>query len=329
MIKLSIIIPSFLGHTNEILRFLNSNKKYNKDNHYTDIYIIVSSFEVEYFTKITKKFNNVFILNFKLLMKQYFNLDMDENNFLKSQGKVSFQSYKKLCGMLESKQYIKIFLTDSETYFIRECNLLQELMNTKTILYSYKINNICQATALNIAKNILNINYKLPWIGLVFSYQWIFNYNDILDFFNNYKENLIENTILKNNKCFFIEITLYSYLFIKKKNYNFINLTDKLNYTDCEHFYFNLKYNKTDKKVINYIMYNSNIFCYSIQQDNVNLKNNMKLIDNYKNIKILTSTPHNFNKILYYDIFIQLIIIICGIILTKYKIILTKYKIIT
>lgn len=327
MIKICIVIPSFTSHFNELMRFLNTNKKYNNDNHNTDIYIIVSSFEVEYFTEMTKIFDNVYILNFKNLMKKHFNLEMNESNFLKSQGKVSFQSYKKLCGMLECKQYIKIFLTDSETYFIRECNLLSELINTKTLLYSYKIHNATQQIALNIAKNILNINYTLPWIGLVFSYQWIFNYYDILEFYNNYKLKIISNTILKNNKCFFIETTLYCYLFIKNKNYNFIDLTNKLAYTDCEHFYYNLKYDKYNKKVIDDIILSANIFCYSIQQLDINLQNNMKLISNYKNIKILTSTPHNFNKILYNNIFIDMLLIICGIVLTKYRIVYYHTKI--
>jgi len=290
--SISIIIPCFMGHLKYIQRFLESNNKYNNDKNITNIYIIVSSYEVIEFENKLLKYGNIYILNFKELILKYFNTTIDENKFLELKGKETFQSLKKMCGMLECTDN-NIFLTDSETYFIRNCNLLNEVANSNTVLYSYICSNETQYSVLNTTKNLLNINGDIPWVGLTFSYQWIFFKKYIIDFYKIFKNRIIETIINNSVPFFFIEIALYSYFYINKLNYNFIDVTKLLAYTDAEHFWGHTTYDNNDKNTINKIISIHNLFCYSVQ-NTCNDSNNNNIIKDYRNIKILTSTPSNF-----------------------------------
>jgi hypothetical protein len=189
-----------------------------------------------------------------------------------------------------------IFLTDSETYFIRECNLIKECNTTKSILYSYKLGNDVQHLALNVAKKILNNYDHLPWIGLVFSYQWIFNKKDVVLFFNKYYKDIISNVLILNYNIFFIEIILYLYLYTSQNtNYKFIDVTEILkDYPDCEHFWLFANDIDHDSRTISALSSQHNIFCYSVQNIN-NIDYNYQLIKNNLTFRILTSTPYYFD----------------------------------
>jgi len=289
---LSIIVPSFKGHINEFERLLVGNAKYNLDNVITTIYVIISQDEIDMFQSITVNYKNVKILIFKDLMKKYFDLDIDENNFLNIVGSNVFQGFKKIVGMLES-EHNSIFLTDSETQFIRNIHFYQEYKNTKTVLYSYKFSNFIQERVVSINNKILEKNTKAPFIGFSFSYQWCYRKEDVSAFFEIYKNNIIDIFINKNEPYFFPEELLYKYCFYNNIYYIFKDVTELLSYTDAEHFWFKATNNQKDKETIDMLKSLHNLFCYSVQNTwNDNINND--IIQQYTNFKILTSTPTKF-----------------------------------
>lgn len=297
---LSIVIPSYLGHIRHIERFLISNAKHNKDIDNTNIYIIISYEEKEIFTSVTSKFKNVHILIFKDLMLKYFDINIEnETTFLLEIGSFSFQSLKKLVGMLDCKDET-IFIVDSETYFIRDCEVISECNKTETVLYSKILNNDFQEKACDITKKILELDYDPPLTGYVFSYQWIFKKIDVQNFFNKYKNNIINNTIKTTFTLFFIELVILYYCLKNSFSYKFIDATDILSYTNTEHFWMNAKNNEKDKEAINKLLSVHNLFCYSIQNnwnDPLLNENNTNILNDFKNFKILTNTPQQITII--------------------------------
>jgi len=289
---LSIVVPSYKGHINEFKRFLESNKKYNLDFNFTIIYVVISYDEIGLFQPITSMFENVKILILKDLMLKYLEININESDFLNINGLYLFQSIKKLVGMLESEHEL-IFLTDSETQFIRNVNIIHEHEKTNTVLYSYKFDNCIQEHVSKLNNEILDIKHNTPFFGFTFSYQWCFKKEHIYEFFNKCKSKIIE-TIFKKPPFFFVEELIYKFCFYNNIYYKFENVTDLLSHTSqCEHFWLQATNSEKDRHIINTLLSFHNLFCYSVQ-NTWNDENNEKIIKDYKNFKILTSTPSTF-----------------------------------
>jgi len=290
----NIVIPSFKGHFSEVERFLESHSKYNKDLAITTIHLVVGDSEVDLFAACIDKYPHTFICihSFTVLMKKYFH-EIEEGAFLKAYGKETFQSFKKLCGMLETQKGCRIFLTDSETYFIRDCHLSKEVYSTDNIFYAHKTANPTQAAALSIASNIVNAKEPIPWIGLVFHYQWIFERDMIDDLYSQCKKDIITQT----SSYFFVEILLYSWIWTNKDDYprvKFVDMTHLFVDRCPEHFW--AKYDDKsirDEAILHAVLSSNNVFCYSVQNEG-RYSENYKLISTTPSIKILTSTPESF-----------------------------------
>jgi hypothetical protein len=284
-----IVIPSYTGHFSEIERFCLSHSTYNLDCDVTTVHLVVGDSEVDLFRTLIPQYpkNSINVYSFKALMSKYF-CNIDEQQFLKAHGKETFQSFKKMCGMLECDQGL-IFLTDSETYFIRKCHLSKEMHATKSIFYSDKPANNVQRMALSIASTIIDAANP-PWIGLVFNYQWIFNKAVVHSLYCAYKDHILSNI----KQYFFIEILIYVYMWKHMRSEtDFVNLTSSFINRCPEHFWSTYD-PKKDADVLDTIMSKKNVFCYSVQNTG-RFKENQQLIHETSNIKILTSTPELFD----------------------------------
>jgi len=288
--RLSIVIPTYSGHLKEIERFLQSNTQFNRNAENTDISLVISSYEIEIFQKFTNV-SNVRILIFKDLFDKYFNMDLDENEFLKKAGHVTFQSIKKLVGLLESRNDL-IFLTDSETYFIRPCFIIEDCLKTSSVFYSKKLENETQHKAVSLANKVLQpTKFNGLWIGLIFSYQWIFSKSDINLFFDNYGSRILKNIIVDLETFFFIELTIYQFLYSLKTTM-FIDVTDLCH----EHFWAVVSNNIQNRKKIVHLSSLNHLFCYSVQ-NNGNIENNEVMLKTFRQFKLLTSTPRTFKNL--------------------------------
>jgi len=222
-------------------------------------------------------------------MIKYFEMDIDENIFLKKYGSNIFQSLKKLLGMLECEDD-NIFLTDSETQFIRNIHIEKEFENTKTVLYSYKYENNTQIAVSHVNNKILGTDKKTPLIGFTFSYQWLYKKNIISTVFESCKTNIIKYVLEDDSYYFFIEDLIYKYCFCNNVYYIFKDVTKLLSYTNAEHFWINATNNTNDKNIIKILNSFHNLFCYSIQNTG-NDEINKNIILEFTNFKIVTSTP--------------------------------------
>jgi len=294
---ITVVVPSYKSHYREFSRLLQTNEKFNTDKDQTIILVVISEDEFEMFNSLKNVYNNLKICIFKDLMKKYLNIHFDDENvFLKKKGPNVFQSLKKLLGMLESETD-DIFLTDSETHFIRAISLITEITKfKKTVLYTFKHENNVQTIVVEITRKILecDVNISLPYVGMVFSYQWCFRKEDVFSFFNRYRQRLVDIVILTQLPYFFIEHTFYSFLFLNQQSnnhYSFLNVTEVNNMR--EHFWADNLNAEKDHDVMRYLLPIHHMFCYSIQ-NTFNDSRNAQFIQKYDNFKILTSTPTFF-----------------------------------
>jgi hypothetical protein len=236
MNSVTAVIASYIGHLPELQRFLEHNIKFNTNFKNTYIILVISSGDVNAFKNLVEEKFDIIkdlitIYDFDELFVKHFNFGISTHDLMNIYDKYTFQSIKKLCGMLEAKTEMLI-LFDSETYFIRECPLVDyvnRFMEKKEMFYTTKLSNTIQEDVINNVKNILSDS--LPdnfWPGIVISPQCIYLKSIILDFYNYI---LPIKDMLKRNYIF-IEILLNSYIFKcnERFQYTFVDLTNMLQY---------------------------------------------------------------------------------------------------
>ena len=299
------VIASYIGHLPELQRFLEHNIRFNTNYKNTYIILVISSSDIDAFKNLVKEKFEVLkelitIYDFDALFAKHFNFDISTHDLMNTYDKYTFQSIKKLCGMLEVKTET-LMLFDSESYFIRECPLVDyvnKFMEKKEMFYTTKLSNTIQEDVINNVKHILN--ESLPdnfWPGIVISHQCIYPKSIIIDFYNY----ILPIKDMLKRKYIFIEILLNSYIYKynERFQYTFVDLTNTLQYFDNhEHICLCIDLNNQNQLVSLYTIYSTHfLFCYCIPLlvDEHKTNINSDLIRRIESIKILNGTPFTYS----------------------------------
>jgi hypothetical protein len=298
------VIASYIGHLPELQRFLEHNIRFNTNFKNTYIILVISSSDVDAFKNLVKEKFEVLkelitIYDFDTLFAKHFNFDISTHDLMNMYDKYTFQSIKKLCGMLEVKTET-LMLFDSESYFVRECPLVEYInrfTEKKEIFYTTKLSNTIQEDVVNNVRHILGDS--LPenfWPGIVISHQCIYLQSIILDFYNY----ILSIKDMLKHKYIFIEILLNSYIYTHNERfqYTFVDLTNILEYFENhEHICLCIDINDQNQLVSLYNIYSTYLlFCYcvplAVDENKTNI--NTHIIRCIDSIKILNGTPFTY-----------------------------------
>ena len=304
MNSVTAVIASYIGHLPELQRFLEHNIKFNTNFKNTYIILVISSGDVNAFKNLVEEKFDIIkdlitIYDFDELFVKHFNFGISTHDLMNIYDKYTFQSIKKLCGMLEVKTEM-LMLFDSETYFIRECPLVDyvnRFMEKKEMFYTTKLSNTIQEDVVNNVKTILGDSLlENFWPGIVISHQCIYLKSIILDFYNY----ILPIKDMLKHKYIFIEILLNSYIFKcnERFQYTFVDLTNILQYFENhEHIWHCIDINDQNQLVSLYNIYSTYLlFCYCVpcpvEENKTNI--NTHIIRCIDSIKILNGTPFTY-----------------------------------
>lgn len=229
----NIVVPTYKGHFTCMEKFLETFQMNCIDYDNVIINLIISDNENDMFTELVKKYDKLHIkihLMHELLIK-YDTSDItsaieNDTMLLEKVGKFTFQSMKKLFGILESNcEYACLF--DSECLFIRKFRIDEYIDGNKDKIYycSKMIKNNAKKDRAsdmqcytNAILDIIDHNWYLEL------YLWILNKNILRDIYK-YLLNKYQSFLCITNELF-IEYAYYEYY---KKHQ--IELNNKYNLT--------------------------------------------------------------------------------------------------
>jgi hypothetical protein len=300
-----IVISTYAGHKEQVRRFLASNEKFNKDFRDCPITLILSESDMPAFSELVDGFPaskpQIRLLCIDELMMRYFSWN-PSTNILESFGRATFQSLKKLIGMLHARASVSLLL-DSESYFVRPCGLkvlVAEFMAHPFVFMSREFDNDAQRRAISLANSILGAEGSAEGqavseelLGIIIAYQWIFPTTAVQDFFGKYRTKLVE--LMSKKRELFIEVVLYAYMRgegAAAHNFTFVDMTETLQpIGKYEHVWMRFDASSiTQVHALQSIYEAFPLFCYSIQSTG-NVENNARVVLWEQSIKLLTSTP--------------------------------------
>lgn len=261
-LKRAVITPTFAGHFEYAINLLKSFDKFVKDKGEIDyVFILSSQQEQNDFVHILdEKYTKApwfKVANIESILSEY-GISESTEHMIKNVGRFSYQTIKKLYGMLYF-DYDQYFVLDSESLFLKSIKM-SELFNRffkdKFIFYcptnAHKQPEYTQwldyKTSIHCAE-LLNFHFDNNWYFETF--YWFYDINIIKDLFKHFNNNLFKaisdfsgSQTEEFEKAIF-EIILYNQ-FIKNNNnrykYNFIDVNAEL-----IRVLGNAKYNKMRK----------------------------------------------------------------------------------
>jgi hypothetical protein len=131
--KYCILTPTFSGHFQFLPKYL--------DKHEGEICFIINASENVGLQKIISKFKdlNIRVIFFENLLRE-FGIPWDPGHLLHHYGKFTFQSLKKILGMLHLKEYRYFGVFDSETMWMRPVSMatmIEDFFKDPYIFYSH------------------------------------------------------------------------------------------------------------------------------------------------------------------------------------------------
>lgn len=246
MSQYAIITPTYIKHFKYIKKYLESFIKHVVDRDSIKLYFIISEAEKNKFDKIIKPYQtlcNITVLHVEDILSAY-NIEKSSEMLLKEYGRFTFQTLKKLYGILYIEEE-KSLILDSESMWINETNmtdLFNDFFESPTIYASRVESEFRTGKVYNQILNNINylLGYTCPYWFLE-NYRWFYEKTILKDIISQHgspiemadklkAEN--DNLLLPNDVRFGIfEILLYqNYIYknISKYNYNFVDLQKEM-----------------------------------------------------------------------------------------------------
>ena len=175
--KYLIVIPTFKGHLDQVVLFLDSFIKFCEDANEIGIRLVISKNERPLFEVLEKRWRgqlDIDIVDLQDIILHEENIQLDEDELLKEVGKFNFQAIKKLYGV-KYFQYEMALVIDSEALIVRPCRfykVFEDFSKDKFVIYSRHTGNEFQRKITLNCTRILGRDFIDMWM---FEYQyWIF-----------------------------------------------------------------------------------------------------------------------------------------------------------
>lgn len=211
---MDIVVPTHRGHYECMEKFLDTFFLNCIDHTEVRINIIISREDLELFTTLKLKYTtheNINIHILSELVKKYDDIDMTESELLATVGKFTYQSLKKLYGVLEtSNQYVCVF--DSECLFIRKFKMRDYIEENKNkYFYCSKMttNGLHRTRANEMQDSTNDILGTKDMNWYLELYMWILRRDVLLDIMIFLKNKYGKLTLI--NQELFIEYIYYLY----------------------------------------------------------------------------------------------------------------------
>ena len=230
-----ILTPTYKGHFKYIKNYLKSFNKYVLDKDKIPLFFIISKNENKEFLKIIKPYSN---LNLKVIFFEdilhSFGISDSSEFLLEKYGRFSFQSLKKLYGMLYLSDFKYFCVLDSESMWIKPTNMgslidifFKEPFITYSCMSEREIYNYWQHQFMNNINLVLQDNNDNYWFIEQFYRYWdvdiirdiVREHGSIYDMVVNIYKNEVQN---KQPCCGLFESVLYDqYVFRNLPKYNY------------------------------------------------------------------------------------------------------------
>ncbi len=235
--KFAIIIPTYLGHKEQVELFLKSYQKLCSDPQAHKIFLIVSSSETQIFKSLLEDLDKdiqIEVVSLKKIIKQLEMKTVNEEELLKQVGKFNFQAIKKMYGAQYTGADTNLIL-DSEALLIRQTNFSQIFTNflkKPFVFYSPYFANQMQQDVTYLACHILGKPALNKWF--LETQYWFFQKHVLLSL-QKYVKKQTGSSIFENFKThqpIFPEIFYFVYLYyFHKKEATFVNAENLLQNT--------------------------------------------------------------------------------------------------
>ena len=222
--KNCILIPTYEGHKYFLNYFLYSISVNTPKN--ISIYLIVSKDDYNIFVVMARNYVdlNINVLILSDIMREIYKIYIDENFMLERLGKVTYQSMKKIYGVIHlmNNNYDNVIVFDSECMIIKYIDIndyIDEYIKKKKnpyVIYSTceSSNSHIHGIVLNNANSLIGTKNKNIW--LLEYYLWIYEKNIIYDFYK-----YIKNRYIFCENLYEI-FSMYSDIFIENVYFAFI-----------------------------------------------------------------------------------------------------------
>jgi FkbM family methyltransferase len=230
--KYSIVIPTHVGHLEQVELFLKTYNKYSFDKEVIEINLIISENEKNIFTPLKNKISNnvkLEIISLKEVIYKVEKIIIDDTKLLKEIGKFNFQALKKIYGAIFADADT-ILILDSEALIIRDI-CFSEIFDNYTskpfVFYSPYFGMKFQEDVTYLISDILNVKKENKWF--LETQYWFFQ-GDILKSLKEHVNRITGESIFTlfcKNKPIFPEIFYYLFAFNFHNNrFKFINTED-------------------------------------------------------------------------------------------------------
>ena len=275
--KYSIVIPTHIGHLEQVELFLKTYNKYSLDKKIIKIYLIITESEKKLFSSLKNIISSdikLEIISLKEVMYKVENIIIDDSKLLRELGKFNFQALKKIYGAIFADSETNLIL-DSEALIIRDIcfsEIFDNYNSNPFVFYSPYFGMKFQEDVTYLTSDILNVKKQNKWF--LETQYWFFQ-RDILKSLKQYVINITGDSIFTlfcKNKPIFPEIFYYVFAFnFHKESFKFINTEDLVK--DSLPFEEYLRYKSTlGENTFEY-------FSWGLNNSNYNFFS--KILDNY------------------------------------------------
>lgn len=234
--KVTIVTPTYERHYARFCDFIQSINKYCTDKNKLEIIAVIEEKNRAIFTDFITKLPeiNISIISTEIILDQ-FGVYEEPDAALKRLGKFTFQSLKKMGGLLAAKTKWSIVL-DSETLFIKHFNVIDLVKDYESGLYVFYTNTIERGSEWNngLVENVTKqCSSLLGFDGRSRSYMeliiWFYEnkkLHDLLKFIKNKLQSFLN--IASPEKPIFENVLYYMYLErIDNNEYKFVNINEE------------------------------------------------------------------------------------------------------